>query len=137
MFDKPFALEIVTPDRVVFSGDVAAVRVPGTQGGFQVLYAHAPILSSLEVGEITVKDMAGRDRTYATGGGFAEMRDNHLAVVVESAEVQEEIDVDRARSARERAEARLRTRSEGIDILRAEAALRRALNRLRVAGTAS
>jgi F-type H+-transporting ATPase subunit epsilon len=137
MFDKPFALEIVTPNRVVFAGEVAAVRVPGSQGGFQVLHSHAPILSSLDVGEITVKDMAGHDRTYASGSGFAEMRDNRMSVVVESAEAREEIDVARARTAQERAANRLKVRGEGVDLIRAEAALRRAINRLHVARTGS
>ena len=61
MFEKPFKLEIISPERVVFSGDVAAVSVPGTSGGFQVLRSHAPLLSSLEVGRITVKAVDGTD----------------------------------------------------------------------------
>jgi F-type H+-transporting ATPase subunit epsilon len=135
MFDRPFALEIIAPNRVVFHDQVAAVRVPGTQGGFQVLYGHAPLLSSIEVGSVIVKGMDGVDHLFATSGGTVEVRANHMVVLVESAEAPEEIDVDRAVAARKRAEQRLHERGRDIDLMRAEAALHRALNRLRVAGS--
>jgi len=134
MFDKPFAVEIVAPDRVVYKEQVTAVSVPGTLGGFQVLHSHAPLLSSIEVGVIKVRDQGGRDLLFSTGGGFAEVRDNAMVVLVESAERADEIDVQRARSARERAEQRLRDKGHDVDLVRAEAALRRAMNRLRLAG---
>lgn len=137
MFDKPFELEIVTPDRIVFQGEVTAVRVPGTQGGFQVLASHAPLMSSIEVGAITAKDTQGQDHRFSTSGGFVEVRENRMVVVAESAEPAGDIDVERARAAHDRAEKRLHDRAEGIDFARAEAALRRAVNRLRIAGKMS
>jgi len=137
MFEKPFKLEIISPERVVFSGDVAAVSVPGTSGGFQVLRSHAPLMSSLEVGRITVKAVDGTDMHYATSGGFVEVRDNVMVVTVETVERADKIDVDRARRSRERAQERLAKHAEDIDIVRAEASLLRAMNRLRVAERAS
>lgn len=134
MFDRPFAVEIITPDRTVLKIQAVSVSAPGVLGGFQVLYNHAPLLSALGPGKVKVKDAPGTEYVYATGGGFLEMRDNHALVMLESAERPEEIDVARARAARERAEARLRARKADIDVARAEAALSRALNRLRIAG---
>jgi F-type H+-transporting ATPase subunit epsilon len=134
MFEKHFHVEIIAPNRVVYKDEVAAVSVPGTVGGFQVLYDHAPLVSSLEVGLIKVRDREGHDILFCTSGGFAEVRDNVMSVLVESAERSEEIDVQRARAARTRAELRLRERKHDVDLVRAEAALRRSLNRLRLAG---
>jgi F-type H+-transporting ATPase subunit epsilon len=134
MYERSFQLEIVSPNRVVFEGEASSVSAPGTLGGFQVLYNHAPLLSSLEVGPLKYKSPAGVDTVYATGGGYLEVRDNKVTVLVESAELTEEIDVERARSARERAEGRLRSHDQSLDMARAELALARALNRLRLAG---
>jgi F-type H+-transporting ATPase subunit epsilon len=134
MYERPFRLEIIAPNRVVFQGEATSVNAPGTLGGFQVLFNHAPLLSSLDVGPLKVKDMKGVDRVYATGGGYLEVRDNRVVVLVESAERPEEIDVDRARSARDRAMERLHSREPSLNLARAERSLARALNRLRLAG---
>jgi F-type H+-transporting ATPase subunit epsilon len=103
-------------------------------GGFQVLFNHAPLLSSLDVGPLKVKNTQGVDTVYATGGGYLEVRENNVVVLVESAEKPEEIDVERARAARVRAEERLKAHDASFDSVRAELALARALNRLRLAG---
>jgi F-type H+-transporting ATPase subunit epsilon len=134
MFDKPFKAEIVTPARIVFSGDVVSVSAPGVLGGFQVLFNHAPMISSIGIGVLTVKSAGGVDQRYATSGGFVEVRNNALLVLVESAERAEDIDGARAEASRDRAEKRLREKAPDLDVARAEAALQRALNRLRVAG---
>lgn len=136
MYEKSFYLEVITPDRAVFRDDATSLSAPGTNGGFQILYNHAPFLSSLEVGRIVIKNKDGFDQQYATSGGFVEVRRNKVVVLVESAERADEIDVDRARAARERAEQRLHTRDPKIDFARAQLALLRALNRLRIAGKA-
>ena len=107
MYERSFSLEIVAPDRVVFQGEATSVTAPGTLGGFQVLFNHAPLLSSLDVGPLKVKNTQGVDTVYATGGGYLEVRENNVVVLVESAEKPEEIDVERARAARVRAEERL------------------------------
>jgi F-type H+-transporting ATPase subunit epsilon len=134
MYERSFSVEIVAPDRVVFQGDATSVTAPGTLGGFQVLFDHAPLLSSLDVGPLKVKNTQGTDTVYATGGGYLEVRDNNVVVLVESAERPEEIDIERARSARARAEGRLKSHDPSYDTVRAELALARALNRLRLAG---
>jgi len=133
MYEKAFALRIIAPRGLVFEGQATSVSAPGTLGSFQVLYNHAPLLSSLEVGPLKVKDSAGVDTLYATGGGFLEVKDNHVVVLVESAERPEDIDVARARAAQERAEERLKSHDPLFDIRRAELALARAMNRLRLA----
>jgi len=133
MYEKPFKLEIVSPRRVVYSGDATSVSLPGTMGGFQVLHGHAPLLSSLNVGRMKLRTTEGTEVFYATSGGFVEVRDNMVTVVVESAERAEEIDVDRARRAADRAHERLKHRSGDINVARAEASLARAVNRLHVA----
>ena len=133
MFDRPFALEILTPEKTVLATQVFSVSAPGVQGGFQVLVDHAPLLSTLEEGRVIVRAQDGTVMTYATSGGFLEVRDNHVRVLLDTAERTDEIDVERAKAARERAERRLRERAAEIDVPRAEAALRRALNRLRTA----
>ncbi len=133
MFDKPFTLELVTPERVVFRGDVVGVTSPGVEGGFQVLKNHAALLTALDVGRIRLRNAQQNESSYATSGGFVEVRDNVVTILAETAERAEDIDVARAERARERAEARLHHPEADTDIERARAALIRALNRLKVA----
>jgi F-type H+-transporting ATPase subunit epsilon len=133
MTDKIYRLEIVTPNKVVFSGDVTSFSAPGVIGGFQVLRNHAPLLSNIAVGEVKVVDAAGGESRYATSGGFVEVHENKLVMLAETAERSGEIDVTRAEAARERARKRLADKEAGIDIERARLALHRALNRLKVA----
>ncbi len=132
MYEKAFQLEIITPSKVVFKDEATSVSAPGVEGNFQILYDHAPFLSALEVGEIKVKDKAGNDMHYATSGGFVEVSGNHVVVLADSAEKSSEIDVDRAKAAKARAEERLRTKQENLDRERANAALMRAMNRMRL-----
>lgn len=133
MYEKPFSLEIIAPDRVVLRGEAGGVSAPGTQGGFQVLYSHAPLLSSLRTGRLTVRDTAGVATVFATSVGYLEVHDNKVVVLVETAERAGDIDLERARAAKDRAEGRLKSHDPAVDIVRAEAALARALNRLRCA----
>jgi F-type H+-transporting ATPase subunit epsilon len=132
MTEKEFKLDIVTPRRVVYSGDVRSFSAPGVLGGFQVLYNHAPLLSAVGIGEVKLQDVEGYERRYATSGGFVEVVNNRVTMLAESAERSDEIDVTRADAARDRAEKRIQSRMHGIDIGRAKAALARAVNRLRV-----
>ncbi len=129
----PFLLEIVTPDRKVFSGRILSVTCEGTEGRFQVLHLHAPLLSALGTGVTKVVHEAGNTEIFAMSGGFAQVFHDRVLLLVESAESRTTIDVDRAQRARERAELRLRQRDEEIDVDRAHAALMRAMNRLKVA----
>jgi len=80
---KEFALEIVTPDRQVFAGEVTAVRVPGVSGAFQVLYKHAPLISTLGKGLIKVEKSDGEVSEYAIEDGVVEVLNNKVIVLVE------------------------------------------------------
>jgi F-type H+-transporting ATPase subunit epsilon len=137
MTDKIFQLEIVTPRRVVFKGEVTSFSAPGVVGGFQVLYDHAPLLSSLKIGEVKIKDASGTEFHYAISGGFVEVRENHVLLLAETAERTDEIDAQRAKSSRDRAQKRMAEKKSDIDFERARFALYRALNRLKIAGVNS
>ncbi len=130
-----FRLEIVTPQKQVYAGQVERLQAPGSEGSFGVLAGHVPFLTSLKTGQLTFAEEGGLLRKMALSGGFAEVGGDHVAVLAETAELAEEIDVARARAARDRALERLAQR-EGIDLARARAALARALNRLSASGTA-
>jgi len=133
--EKQFKLEIITPTKVVFNDFVVSFTAPGTLGSFQVLYNHAPLLSSIGIGEVKLVDQKGQTSRYATSGGFVEVRENRAMILAETAERSDEIDVARAEAARDRALKRLQERKSDTDLLRARAALARALNRLRIAGS--
>lgn len=133
MSDKAFSLEIVTPRKVVYSGEVTSFSAPGVVGGFQVLYNHAPLLSAIGVGEVKLIDAQGTEVHYATSGGFVEVKSNHVVMLAESAELPAEIDTQRAESAKQRAQKRLAERQPDIDLDRAKIALARAVNRLKIA----
>ena len=126
-------LEIATPMRLVVSDTVDEVVVPGIEGYFGVLPGHAPFLTTLGVGVVTYR--SGRDEhQLAIAGGFAEVRNDKVIILADSAERPEEIDRARAERAKERAERRLAGRTqEEIDYARCQTALARALTRLQVA----
>ncbi|HTR82754.1 MAG TPA: F0F1 ATP synthase subunit epsilon [Bacteroidota bacterium] len=134
MADKHLTLDIVTPSKVVYSGEVLSFSAPGTEGGFQVLVNHAPLLSSLTVGQVKITDAAGKEFHYATSGGFVEVKNNKVILLAETAERSDEIDIKRAEEAKRRAHERLQ-KEEQIDEERARAALIRAINRLKIAGS--
>jgi F-type H+-transporting ATPase subunit epsilon len=130
-------LEVATPTRLVLADVVDEVVAPGSEGYFGVLPGHAPFLTTLGVGEITYRK--GREEFHlAVAGGFAEVRNDKVIVLADTAERPAEIDRPRAERARERAERRLGGRTgeaqEEIDFPRASAAHARALARLQVAG---
>jgi F-type H+-transporting ATPase subunit epsilon len=130
---KELSLEVVTPSKTAYLGQVTSVTVPGTLGNFQVLYNHAPIMSSFEVGVVKVTDDQGKNLVFSTSGGTAEVLNNKVLLLAETFETPEEIDVRRAEEAEKRARERIASKSkEGIDVDRAELALRRALNRLKL-----
>lgn len=132
MAGTTFQLEIVTPRKVVYSGDADSFSAPGVEGGFQVLVNHAPLLAGIGVGEVKVRDAAGHETHYATSGGVVEVKRNRVVLMAETAEREDEIDAARAESARDRAKRRLSEADAGTDVERARLALARALNRLRV-----
>ena len=129
-------IEIATPTRLLVSETVDEIVIPGSQGYFGVLPGHAPFLTTVGIGELMYR--IGRDEhNLAVAGGFAEVRNDKVIVLTDTAERPEEIDRARAERARDRAERRLSGRSdEEVDYQRALAALMRALARIRTAGFA-
>jgi F-type H+-transporting ATPase subunit epsilon len=126
-------IDIVTAERVVYSAEVDEVIAPGLEGQLGILPHHAPLMTTLQAGELVVKK-GGQEESMAISGGFLEVRPDRVIVLADQAERAEEIDIARAAEARKRAEERLKDRKvTGVDEARAEAALRRALVRLSVA----
>lgn len=125
-------LEIVTPSKSAFKGEVKSITVPGTKGRFQVLKNHAPIISTLDIGMIKVDLPDEKENYYSTAGGTIEVLDNKVLVLADSIELVSEIDEERALAAKQRAEERLAEKNAEINIARAEAALARANNRLQL-----
>ncbi len=128
-----FQLEIVTPTRVLDLGPVDYLRAPSLDGLFGVMARHTRAMISLGVGELKVVK-GGKTAFYATNGGYADIHGNSVQLLVETAEEAGEIDKARAEAAEKRARERVHSREAGIDSLRVELALLRALNRLGVAG---
>ena len=123
-------LEIVTPDRKLLSEEVEYVGAPGINGEFGVLPNHIPFLSALGIGSLYYKKNGKRYYVFVAGG-FAEVTPTKVSVLAEVAEKAEEIDVERARKARERSEMRLREQKDREAYARARAALARALQRMK------
>jgi F-type H+-transporting ATPase subunit epsilon len=133
MTDKLIHLEIVTPRKIDFSDDVKSFTAPGIEGGFQILPNHAPFISTIGIGKVKYVTKEGQEKELATSGGVVEIHDNKISMLAETIEPKEDIDVQRAREAKERAEKKLEER-HGHDIEIAKVALLRALNRLKIAG---
>lgn len=130
---KEFYLEILTPSKKEFEGNILSVTVPGTVGEFQVLFNHAPIISTLEIGRIKVKTADGPEQIFAVSTGVVEVLHNKVLILVKSIEKISEIDLPRAEKSAERARQRLHEKHNSeIDASRAEAALSRALNRIKL-----
>ncbi len=125
-------LEIVTAERQVFSGDVTTVIAEGTEGQMTVLPKHAPLITMLAPGELVIRK-DGDEQYMVISGGFMEVMPEKVIVLADACERSDEIDLERAAAAKQRAEERLKSLTPDIDQSRAEAALRRSLARLRVA----
>ncbi len=124
--------EVVTPDRVVLTIDVDMVSLRGGGGEIGILPRHIPLSTTVRPGVVKVKLPEGEDYVAVTSG-FLQVVPDKITLLVETAEVGSLIDIDRAMRARERAEKRIAEHANEADLLRAEAALQRALNRLEAA----
>jgi F-type H+-transporting ATPase subunit epsilon len=133
MNDKSFSLEIITPQRVIFNGEVTHVKAPGQNGYFGVLAHHEPFMTMLRPGSVMIEN--GKEKSeFATAYGFCTIANDKMLMLVDSAEKPKDIDVSRAEKARNRAVERLKKKYDpDIDIPRAQRALARAMNRLDVA----
>jgi F-type H+-transporting ATPase subunit epsilon len=126
-------LEIVTPEKALVSEDVQIVMAPGVLGEFGVLIGHTPFMTALKMGTIRYVDKAGNERFVFINGGFAEALPDKVTILAETAELGSHIDVERAKSALQRAQERLTKEGDKtIDKERARAAMERALHRLKV-----
>jgi len=129
----PLTVEITTVERNVLTEDgVEEVIAPGIEGQFAVLPQHAAFMTMLNPGELVLKK-AGAEEAYAVTGGFFEVIDDRVIVLADAAEHAEEIDIQRAEAARERARLALERRETVEDLAAVQAALQRAMIRLRVA----
>lgn len=125
-------LEIITPDHIVVSRQVEYVSVPGYEGEFGILPHHIAYLSALKVGEL-VYTIDSKTTAVFISGGFAEVANDKVTILAESAELASDIDVERANQAKTRAQKRLDTKEENLDETRARLALSRAISRIQVA----
>ncbi|MGD0355069.1 MAG: F0F1 ATP synthase subunit epsilon [Dehalococcoidia bacterium] len=124
-------LEIVTAERQVFSEDVNTIIAEGIDGQMTILPKHAPLITMLAPGELVIRK-DGEEMYMSISGGFLEVRPDKVIVLADACERSDEIDIERAREAKKRAEERLKNLTTEVDQSRAEAALRRSLARLRV-----
>jgi len=126
-------LEIVTPEKMAFSGNVEEVTIPGTEGEFGVLRGHEALLSSVDIGQLNFT-RNNKKTYYAVNTGYAEVTGNKVTILIETAERADQIDVTRARRAKDNAEARLeRIAKDSEEYEKARAALIRSIVRLSVA----
>lgn len=131
MADK-ILLEVVTPEKKVLSEHAEIVVAPGEEGEFGVLPNHIPFLTKIKVGELRFR-VGGSARYISVMGGYAEVLPDRVTILATAAEEATEIDVIRAKAARERAERRLSEAKDRLEFVRAQAALQRAIARLKVA----
>ncbi|HYC78138.1 MAG TPA: ATP synthase F1 subunit epsilon [Planctomycetota bacterium] len=130
---KTLRLKIFTPDGAVFDGPVRTATLPATKGSMGVLPGHAPLVSSLETGVVKAETPEGGTRYFMVSGGFLEIVNDEIRVLADVGETDEAVDLKRAQDAAERARRRMRERhAVDFDLVRAEAALQRALTRLKV-----
>lgn len=133
MADKIINMEVVTPEKHICSLETEAVVVPAYEGYLGVLPNHAPLVTQLGIGVVTYT-VGGEKKKIAITGGFMEVADNKMIILADTAEMGENIDVERAAASKERAEKRLRDKAEDLDYVRAQASLQRAITRLKAAG---
>ena len=125
-------IDVVTPKGIKFSGEAITCTAPGWGGEFQILKDHTSMVTQLNIGSL-IFEVDGKRKIMATSGGYLEVQKNNISIIAETAEWAEEIQVDRAREAEQRAHERLKGHDGDIDVDRAKLALVRALNRIKIA----
>lgn len=129
---KTIKVSIVTPDGPVYESDVEMVSTKAESGELGILAGHVPMVAPLQIGAVRLKKENQSD-LVAVSGGFLEVRPDQVTILAQSAEQATDIDLDRAKRAKDRAEQRLNeTKRENVDFKRAELALKRAMNRINV-----
>ncbi|NSL52079.1 F0F1 ATP synthase subunit epsilon [Calidifontibacillus erzurumensis] len=131
---KTIQVSVVTPDGAVIETDVEMVSVKAVSGELGILPGHIPLVAPLTISAVRLKS-GGKTELVAVSGGFVEVRPDKVTILAQAAELAKDIDIDRARAAKERAERRLaQAKADDVEFKRAELALKRAMNRLRVGG---
>ncbi len=128
---KTLTVSIVTPDGPVYEANVEMISTKALSGELGILPGHIPMVAPLEIGAVRLK-LDGKTEIVAVSGGFLEVRPDQVTILAQAAEKAEVIDVERATAAKERAEALLASNTADLDSKRAELALKRAVNRLKV-----
>ena len=129
---KTVTVNIVTPDGPVYDAEVTMVIAKTTSGEIGVLAGHIPMVAPLAIGAVKLKKEGGQEELVAVNGGFIEVRPEKISILSPSAELASSIDVARAQEAKTRAEQRLQSKQDNVDFKRAELALLRAINRIKV-----
>lgn len=129
--EKMFEVKIITPDRIFYTGEAEMLEFNTTSGQLGVYKNHIPLTSVLAPGAVIIHEAQG-ERVAAVHAGFAEILSDKITLLAEVAEWPDEIDVERAQAAKERAEQRIMSKTQDTDVVRAETALHRALTRIDV-----
>ena len=128
-----FKLSVVTPEKVVFEQNARSIVAPGSEGYLGILTDHAPLITAMIPGKLTVTDDTNQVQEFALSGGFLEVAHNVVTILADAIEPVSQIDLERAKRAEARARVRLVRRNDpSIDAERAETSLARALNRVRL-----
>ncbi len=128
-----FNLEVVTPDRVFYKGETDMAIARTTEGDIGILYDHEPLVAPLKIGSLRIREEDQKFKLAACSSGFISVTLDKVTVIVDSAEWVEEIDLERALEAKKRAEQRIyEGQDKNVDLMRARAALERAINRIRL-----
>ncbi|MCH3965285.1 MAG: F0F1 ATP synthase subunit epsilon [Clostridium sp.] len=127
---KTLKLTILTPERDFYSGEVVEVITDSVEGRISILADHIPLITTLRPADTEITQKDGKKLKAFTSTGILEVRDNELKILCDDCEWPEEVDIERARKAKERAEERLQSQRDGTDVKRAEMALARALARI-------
>ena len=130
---KFFRLQVISPDRIFYDGDVELVELRTSEGEMGVLKGHIPLTAILVPGVLKIKE-DGQEKVAALHDGFVEIFQDHMTILAESCEWPEEIDLRRAEEAKERAEKRISSGDANVNVARAELALRKSLIRIQLAG---
>ncbi len=130
---KKFHLDVISPERVFYAGDVEMVELTTTEGDIGIYADHIPLTTIVAPGVLTITENGDEQKEAAVLEGFMEITQEKVTILAQSCEWPEEIDINRAREAKARAERRLKSTDANINMARAELALRKSLVRIELA----
>jgi F-type H+-transporting ATPase subunit epsilon len=133
MADKTFFVDIVSPSKQIFSGEVISLTAPGSEGNFQILFNHADFLTSLTYGELKLVIEEGKVDHYATSGGFLEVKNNKVIILTETVEKSDEIDIARSKEKIASLKKVIDEKPKDIDPEKTRDSISKAQNRIKIA----